>query len=574
MPSLRKPLSTRQKIIALYTDPALYVLADCVAQKGHGIAPGTDEYRRHVTNFALDVEARLHTNRQKTQSNTEDAEMWNLRRDLAWRTTGEDTLLSEPPTEQVNRRWRTRWVPTSDVGGKALPGQLAAFIDQYERVYMVLAQQLGQFPVDEERDLVNLDHRHVCSGDGTYVRAWSQVKEVPDPISEDGGSIFLGAGNRAARREGGIVKHTKVQEHVHRVPKANRETNGVNHVAILTRTRHGRLILTVERALGGEVHAALRGIDRIAPLASGAIRGLVYDKALSGWQIDYLLARHGMVSVVAPAARNETPDDYQVAADLVEEILADRRAAAEQCAITTGKKPKLPKAPGKSIKVEVASRVLGDLLHVDRLIADAEAGRPLGEGLRLGTSTYLDSHNVVVPVDSTHQRFMTIRHDVGEESCAHELHVDDGALWDTRSERGLRVKDQRLACLKASTTVSKHTKWHELRTTYEFVCRRSGELLTVPVDNVVSGEWAAGKTLPARTARQNMMLVARCDAAWRKIYGLRNDCESWFSWLKQQLLDDKRAPSLDLNHQLLDVLYAGIITNAITLFHARREGGI
>ena len=48
----------------------------------------------------------------------------------------------------------------------------------------------------------------------------------------------------------------------------------MNHVAVLTGTRYGRIILTLERALGGETHAAVRGLDRILPLADGAIQAL------------------------------------------------------------------------------------------------------------------------------------------------------------------------------------------------------------------------------------------------------------------------------------------------------------
>jgi hypothetical protein len=77
-----------------------------------------------------------------------------------------------------------------------------------------------------------------------------------------------------------------------------------------------------------------------------------------------------------------------------------------------------------------------------------------------------------------------------------------------------------VACVSATTKVRKRTGWHELHANYQLICERTGEVLTIPVDNVVSGKWAQGQSLPRRTARQNMMLVARCDAAWRKIYGL------------------------------------------------------
>lgn len=240
------------------------------------------------------------------------------------------------------------------------------------------------------------------------------------------------------------------------------------------------------------------------------------------------------------------------------------------------KKPKDQPLNAKALKAVVAQRVLGEALDIAKLRADVEAGRATGAGLSLGKSVYLNSHGEIVPVNSHHVSFRTFRHEVGVEECAHELHVDDGALWDTRLESHLgkvtRVKDQRLECVEAEVRKSPRTGWYELWSTYQFVCEYTGEILTTTVCHAPNGQWLAGKdSKPKRTVRNAMMILARCDRRWRKIYGLRNDTESWFSWLKLQLLDDKRAPSLDLNHQLLDVLYAGLITNAITRFNHRRE---
>lgn len=605
MPSLRKPLSTKQKLIALYTDPNIYTLADRVARMLRA-TPAHRDYRRHVTCFLLDVEARVHTNRQATQRHLlEDRDLWNLRRSWALRATGHDVLLARAPSADDVRKWRNRWIhpdtwfkvdyrqlPLPEAEALAETERLAhaennirSFVTAYERAAMDRARELGQFQVTERRDLANLKARYMCSADGTYLRAHSLVDTYTD--AETGDPAFTGNRNRKAHLAGGKVKQTRLQKSVHREGKNGRDTMGVNHVAILTRTKYGRVILGVERATGGEVHAALNALDRIAPLAEGGIRGLTYDKALSGWQIDYLLAHHGIVSVAPPvAAEGKLPQERE-ASKIADEILAARdqanRITAEENAANQPPEPKGKKKKKKAghdntqrhrttMKTAVATRVLGEIFDVDRLADDVEDGRASGAGLPLGTSVYLNSHHEVVPVKSQHKRFLTHRHNVGGEECAHELYVDDGALWDTRLERGRLVKDQRLVPVHAETRPSRHTGWHELWSTYQFVCAYTGEVLTEEVSHVPSGRWYADDAAPRRTARHAMMLLARCDARWRKIYGLRNDCESWFAWLKMQLLDDKRAASLDLNHQLLDVLYAGLITNAITRFNHQREG--
>lgn len=605
MPSLRKPLSIKQKLIALYTDPNTYLLADRVARM-NGAAYGHGDYRRHVTCFLLDVEARVHTNRQETQRNaTGDRDLWNLRRSWALQATGRDVLLPRSPSADDVRKWRERWIHPDtwfDVDYRHLPlppkearaeaerlahaeNNVRAFVAEYERLAMNRARELGQFPSKKRRNLAKLKPRYMCSADGTYLRGHSLVDSGPDPETEEIG--FTGNRNRDAKIVNGKVKHTRVQKSVHREGKNGRDTMGVNHVAILTRTEFGRVILGVERATGGEVHAALKVMDRIAPLAEGAIRGLAYDKALTGWQIDYLLANHGIVSVAPPiAAKGKLPEERE-AAEVADRVLAARdeairitaeAEAASQPAAQKGKKKRKKANQGTmqrhrtTMKAAVATRVLGKIFDVDRLGDDVEDGRASGAGLALGTSVYLNSHSEVVPVKSQHQKFLIRRHDAGGEQCAHELYVDDGALWDTRLERGRLVKDQRLVPVYAETRISKHTGWLELWSMYEFVCEYTGEVLTEEVSHAPDGAWyAEEENTPRRTARHAMMLLARCDPGWRKIYGLRNDCESWFAWLKMQMLEDKRAASLDLNHQLLDVLYAGLITNAITRFNHRRE---
>lgn len=602
MPSIRHSLSPDDKIIALYSDPVPYAIADHIAQKCFGARPGTEAYRRQVTCFMLDLEARLLGNRQEAKASAGKTTSFDVRRELAWRTTGSDVLLSKAPAEPNVRQWRYRFLPSPIAGDErlrnaplieqlkavaekhkkeGLPERLANTVALFEKLTMEFAQEIGQFPTDFEdgRNLAQLRREHLVVADGTYVTPYSGVSWYLD---ED--ENLRWHGTRAKTAE------PKVQAFVQQSGKEHGPAAGVNHVAVLTRTPYGRVVLSIQRALGGEIHAALEAMDRIAPLAEGGIRALVYDKALEGWSIDYLFARHAILSIVEPKAapKKQKPGKAEATAKVDAVVQARRHAAGlddDACRPTAnepgeiGARAKKTKHQTVLVKVKDAMvrRVLGRMHNVDRLIEDAEAGRPLGADLPLGTSVYLNSHNEVVPVASQHLPFEPRRHPVAGEDCVHDLHVDDGALWDTRvrwdpKRHGVQgvVKDQRLVCERLEAVMDPRTGWYRQESHYSFTCEYTGEVLTRKIDHEPSGEWRPAKKRK-RTARHHMQPLARCDYGWRELYGRRNDTESWFSWLKNQLLEDQRAASLDLNHQYLDVLYAAIITNSITRFHHALE---
>lgn len=620
MPSLRRTLTTDQKQIALYSDPIALHLAHFVATELLGAQPDSEAYQKHATNFMLTLEARLHGNRLKADANARLFGSWALRRELVIRLTGRDMLLSESPTEEVVRNWLYRFVPSAvrnvdkltsaelrdrlsqaaEEYRKGLPSNLERLRDEFERLTMQFAREVGQFGGLKQRkslkprNLIKLNDRNLCTADGTYLSPFSQVSWY---IDEDGNVRWLDSRadreSRAKLDNGEELNERagkgtpKVQSIVQHSGKDYGPAAGVNHVAIITRSKYGRIVLSVERALGGEVHGALQAMDRIAPLALGGIRGLVYDKALSGWQIDYLLAVQGILSVVEPtAAKKEAPAERDAARE-ADALFADREADAgpeadnDECRPTandttaiTKKAKKSKKRVGKKIRADIARRILGRKYDVDLLVEAAKAGMPLGADLPLGTSVYLDSRNNVRVVESTHAYFRIERYTHPGGGCAHELHVDDGALWLVREKckRGVtsRVKHERLTCVSARTKIVSRTGWHMLQSVYLFICPDTGEIHEVKIDHTPSGTWRP-KNAKVRDARHQMQPIARCDRGWRKICGRRNDSESWFSWLKNQLLEDQRAASLDLNHQFLDVLSAAILTNAMTRHYWRLE---
>ena len=298
---------------------------------------------------------------------------------------------------------------------------------------------------------------------------------------------------------------------------------------------------------------------------------------MSGWQIDWLFANLGIIAVAPPIAAKGKHAKVEEAEQKAETILATWREQLAAAQTTKAAKKKAEnKKVSRPVKDGLVSKALKRLFDVEQLLADVEAERPLGSGLALGTSAYLDSSGKVIAVNSQYAYLDNAHHEVDGVDCVHRVYVDDGAAWTTWSEGGETYKEERLQCVHAEAVKDARTGWYQLSSRHEFLCRRSGEVATYTERQAPSGRWRPQEEErpPKRSARQMMMLLAPCDAMWRKVYGLRGDCESWFSAMKTLLLDDKRAPSLDLNHQLLDVLYAGIVTNSITLFQARREGAV
>ena len=524
------------------------------------------DYRRNFTCYLLDMESRIHTNRQATKENLDDVELWQMRRHLAEQVCGSDVLLASQPTENAVRIWRDRFVPKTDVVDETLPERLALLRTAFERLAMERSKHVEQFPQRKKRNLAKFHRRNTVSIDGTHAREWSGVSIR----NVNGETKYHGTRSRTFVKQQAagpapddttdktftMVRNARVQRR--RSPHKDHASKGVNHVAVLTGTRYGRIILTLERALGGETHAAVRGLDRILPLADGAIQALTYDKAWSGWPRDYVLARHGVVSVAMLTAEEkvhpEELDADRVAADLLRARSITQAAPADAPADQgtegsgtpsdgkkSGKKRGKKKAVPGWVKHAVAQKVLGQKFDIQRLADELEDGRAIGSGLALGTCVYLDSRGGVVPVASQTRRYDTVRHRVGAEWCVHELHLDDGAVWDTRLERGLVVKDQRLVCVEGQAERDDRTGWHVLTSTYQFTCEYTGEILTKSERFAPNGDW--GGTKKARTAVQEMQILARCDPGWRNIYGLRQDTESWFSWLKQQFLEHQRTTS-------------------------------
>lgn len=225
-------------------------------------------------------------------------------------------------------------------------------------------------------------------------------------------------------------------------------------------------------------------------------------------------------------------------------------------------------APSFALVTQYAQEMLGRRHNLPQLDAATRAGKTLGAGLPLGTSHYVSSNKRLVVVASYYAYYDTLTHERPDGAeCGHTLYLDDGALWEVERQ----VKAQRPAIATSVPVRNTETGLFSRHCEYRLTCSHTGESLTfTTVWHPHSERDKPTKSQQEKRPRRQRVLsrvqpIARCDPGFRKAYGQRNDIESWFSWLKGRLLEHQRAASLDLDHQVVDVAYAGLITNALAL---------
>jgi hypothetical protein len=557
MPSKFKSPSANTQAHALYNDEDFYAYARTVIHAGFGRGPDHARYGQDLACFATDIEARIYGNRQKVERANKEPGVWEAKRRIVAAMEPAARFPASPPSADTVRQWRKRLLPTRGVDPTGpTPPPLAALLAQVTERGVHRARQFGQFAPGVEPDFADPDPRHLLVADGTYLREYSSAALFVDP---DGVEHLIRS--RARTKEAAVV-----QASWNSFTKDGRKTSGVNHVVALTRIpAYGRVFLGVRQTLGGESHAALDLLETIIELTGDGLHGVVYDKALKGgWPEQWLMAEHG-VAVISNAIRQRSDSED------VTDARIDVREALRRSGIKEVKTAGLTSAITKAI----AQRRLDIEAGVLALARRTSQGQPTGLLLPLGKSEYLNSRGRIVKVDSRYYHYDTLTHALPNgHPCSHELYVDDGALWEAEWSGGKQIKVQRPRCRHAHRTRDDRGPW-TWHSHWQLTCLFSGEVMhlqTAYTPDHKRGKPEKRKRSAAEKALKHMQPLARCDRGFGKIYGLRNDTESWFSWFKDRLLEDKRAASLHLHHQLLDVTYGGIITNALALRVSRLLG--
>jgi hypothetical protein len=322
---------------------------------------------------------------------------------------------------------------------------------------------------------------------------------------------------------------------------------GINHVTISTWTASGWVVLSVAQALKSETPVAVAMLRRLKKQIGEGMVWAVWDRAIRGKSWRSLKDELGLDVIGKESARSKAP-----AGEYVSHI---------------------PR---------------------ERAIAMHESGQPLP----LGVSVYPTSKNY----DVTNSKFLRLG-DLVQDSCTHELYVDDAALFavarDASSPAKLKVA-RAIALRETSRKSSRGQSTGDAPTVTDGEAKEPGEArpqagenwddcwthrvdwtLACPDHPGITHSFAtvwrpferqffaeANEAEYSGTALKDLRSLSRSDQeTFLAIHGFRNIAEALHAWLKARLGTTKnrgRASRLDPNQQLIHHLGLCFLANAIT----------
>jgi hypothetical protein len=150
-------------------------------------------------------------------------------------------------------------------------------------------------------------------------------------------------------------------------------------------------------------------------------------------------------------------------------------------------------------------------------------------------------------------------HDTPAGACGHSLAAVNGAV----SEIGLDEAGEPVILGRLDRTQVKRSRrssgLYHFNVAYRVPCP-AGELTAWVTPHGEAGD-------PDHRRAGHVRVIAEGEPDFTRLYGLRNDAESWNSMLKRSLLVE-RAASLGGARQLVDVLCFALLHNAITAYQA------
>lgn len=226
----------------------------------------------------------------------EDRELW-ARCATAYAQRSGVQLPPLPPTRDQVIHFRDRLT-----GDRALMERLQL---RFRRLAVGQARRQGNLLTGITPNGADPLEAHAIYGDGTVIAKYSDVREITDPIT--GERIVMGGRAKDSN-------HARIQRTVSdTLTEDNKNTNGLNMVAMHTWTTGGRITLGTGVALGGEAWAALELIESIHGIAGDGIHSVIYDRALTGWHVDHLMAnlRIQVIGKAVGASSSRTDNEDQ-----------------------------------------------------------------------------------------------------------------------------------------------------------------------------------------------------------------------------------------------------------------------
>lgn len=437
------------------------------------------------------------------------------------------------------------------------PENLGRLQAAFRRVAVGQARLLGNLLPGKQPDWSAPLEEHAIYGDGTNIAKYSEVREILIP-TRDGDPQKVLVGSRASKGKP-IIQRVATD-----TSEDDKETNGLNMVAIHTWTSAGRVTLGTAVALGAEQWAALEIVEAIHDLAGDGVHSLIYDRAITGWQVGHLMGNL-RVQVIGKdvagkkqaTAWSDTINDADVS-DLV-----DRRIA------------ELGTASNKDLARYFRRDVIGDMLRYH-------------ERLPLGLSIYPTSNNNFDLVRSFARKLEPLTHATPTGDCVHRLALDDGGLFEIadHAENATPIKMRVLQCRRSVPVQRPDGRW-ATENHYTIPCDHGD------VDYVRRWEPEAVRYTPESTEKDRaskdpvgwrLRPLSRADdiAAWyntdrdtwvdhrtspqpfNDIFGRRNDSESFNQWYQRSLPHHGRAASLSQHAQDLDFLLGALLSNCNT----------
>lgn len=447
------------------------------------------------------ITARIYRSQRAALAHLQGDGLWTKVTETYRRRFGDHIHLPEvPPTA----RQQDRFVDylTSH------PNLLSKLSDLFTVSAIGQARALGNFPTGVKPDFANPYGRHAVLGDGTFYKRYSDVEEV---VNEETGEItYKGSRSRSPRHRPRIQEET-----TNGGPDGKAGEGGINHVTLLTWTEFGWVVLANRQAFGGEIFAAREVIDSVQPLLGKDLHTVIWDRALTGHDVDRLMAKYRILVVGKAVARGDG------------------------------------KAKGYTPLTLSKNQALARLRQ--------------GEPLPLGNSLYetAKGHDIV------YGKIRPIGVPTSIDCQHHRLWVDDGALVDTHYDQGHFWKHAHATAVTSDALPDLHTGLWTLRTTWRLPCGNA-----VGGAHEFSTTWrpqekqSKTKRDDPQRALGQLRPVSRADSArFAAAYNKRNNTESYHAWLKGRLGNggaEARAMRLSGNAQFLDHICVGMLANAIT----------
>lgn len=408
------------------------------------------------------------------------------------------------PGYHAFNRWRANRV-------LAAPGMLERLQESFTHASLELARLIGRSEGTDTTDPLDPGLGQILCGDATVVRGPSDVTEewVRDP---DGTlrRIVLGSRAKDLARARVLTRATNYSE-----VKKHGQKHGQYYVALSTKGTgtYTRVVLDVAMAQPGqaEINAAVPRIHRVLTAAPGQFQAVAYDGQVQLKHNLDLLRQHGVYVVNHNSRKSEARTDDD------------------------------PDTAGVTIR---------------------RHGQYKDQTIRT-YATSLRSQSHVLPDGST---------------CVHHLLSDDGALYlaDRPAGRGTPKKltppDARRTrgpVQQALFPTALHrtptgTGW-QVDLEYRIPCPHGDLPYRVRLTDTKPD--SKGSVAFDSTLGKHRVIPEACHAQFRKVYGARNQSESFFSWLEQRYVHKDRVASYEQGAQLLDLFAAAVLHNAEAWAH-------